>query len=337
MVGGAALALGLPYIFPGLATRSLLVLTAINVILVVSLDMLIGLTGLLSLGHAAFWGVGAYASALTAMRLGFPYPLALLAAVAAGAVAGGVVGIPALRLRGHHFSVVTFIVGIIATILMTNLVGLTRGPMGLPGIPFVTLQLFGWRHTFMTLVYKVGFYDLTLVFVALALWLRWRIGASSLGRALQAIKGDEDLARAIGIQAYRAKLTVFCISAGDRRRCRLPIRALRRLHQPGLLHLRSVLRPIRDEPRRRRGNRAGADHRPRIPHFNRRGAPKRLARPCGDHLRCGADRGHHPSSQRHRGGRVTPCEAPAEARVSAVPCRARVAAIRPSTAKGTSR
>lgn len=213
IVAGTLLAVALPYIFTGLATRSLLVLTAINVILVVSLDLLIGLTGLLSLGHAAFWGVGAYASALTAMRLGFPFPLALLAAIAAGGLAGAVVGLPALRLRGHHFSVVTFIVGIIATILMTNLVDLTRGPMGLPGVPFVTLQLFGWSHTFMTIVYKVGYYYFALFFVALALLLRWRIAASRLGRALQAIKGDEDLARAIGIQTYRVKLTVFCISA----------------------------------------------------------------------------------------------------------------------------
>ncbi|MEJ2288309.1 MAG: branched-chain amino acid ABC transporter permease [Deinococcales bacterium] len=213
IAGGAVLAMVLPYVFTGLAARSLLILTAINVILVVSLDLLIGLTGLLSLGHAAFWGVGAYASALTAMRLGFPFPLALLAAIAAGALAGAIVGAPALRLRGHHFSVVTFIIGIIVTILMTNLVGLTRGPMGLPGIPFASLHLFGWSHTFMTIVYKVGFYHLTLFFVALALLLRWRIAASRLGRALKAIKADEDLARAIGIQTFRVKLTVFCVSA----------------------------------------------------------------------------------------------------------------------------
>lgn len=213
ITGGAVLAAALPYVFTGLAARGLLVLTAINVILVVSLDLLIGLTGLLSLGHAAFWGVGAYASALTAMRLGFPFPLALLAAIVAGALAGAIVGVPALRLRGHHFSVVTFIIGIIVTILMTNLVGLTRGPMGLPGIPFASLHLFGWNHTFMTIIYKVGFYHLTLFFVALALLLRWRIAASRLGRALKAIKGDEDLARAIGIQTFRVKLTVFCVSA----------------------------------------------------------------------------------------------------------------------------
>ena len=213
ILGGAAVAAALPYIFTGLAARNLLVLTAINVILVVSLDLLIGLTGLLSLGHAAFWGVGAYASALTAMRLGFPFPLALLAAVAAGALAGVIVGIPALRLRGHHFSVVTFIIGIIVTILMTNLVSLTRGPMGLTGIPFASFHLFGWSHTFMTIVYKVGFYHVTLFFVALALLLRWRIASSRLGKALQAIKGDEDLARAIGIRTFRVKLTVFALSA----------------------------------------------------------------------------------------------------------------------------
>lgn len=213
MLAGAALAVALPYLLPSLVMRHLLVLTGINVILVASLDLLIGTSGLLSLGHAAFWGVGAYASALTAMRLGAPFPLALLAAAAAAALAGLVVGAPALRLKGHHFSVVTFIVGIIATILMTNLVDLTRGPMGLPGVPFATLRLLGWSHTFVTLVTKVGYYYLVLVFVALALWLRWRVNRSRLGRDLRAIRGDENLAMAIGVPAYRTKLTVFCLSA----------------------------------------------------------------------------------------------------------------------------
>lgn len=209
---GLAAAIAAPHVFTGLAARHLLVIIAINIILVASLDLLIGGAGLLSLGHAAFMGVGAYTSAIL-VKGGWAYPAGLLAAVAAAAIAGVVIGIPALRLKGHYFSVVTFIVGIIATILMTNLVDLTRGPMGLTGIPFVKFELFGWSHTFRTIVQKVGFYYVALAFAALALLLRWRVARSRFGRALAAIKGDENLAESVGIPTYRTKVAAFTLAA----------------------------------------------------------------------------------------------------------------------------
>src|SRR5690606_16561731 len=202
LVLGAAAAIAAPHVFDSLTARHLLVLIAINVILVSSLDLLIGGAGLLSLGHAGFMGVGAYASALL-VKAGWAFPLGIVAALVAAAVAGLVVGVPALRLKGHYFSVVAFIVGIILTILMPHMVDLTRGPMGLTGIPFARLELFGWEHTFRTIIEKVGYYYLTLVFVALALLLRWRLGRSRFGRALAAIKGDENLAESVGIATYR--------------------------------------------------------------------------------------------------------------------------------------
>lgn len=209
---GLAAALAAPHLFTGLAAQHMLVMIAINVVLVVSLDILVGGAGLISLGHAAFMGVGAYASALL-VKGGWAFPAGLLAAVVAAAVAGLIVGVPALRLRGHYFSVVTFIVGIIATILMTNLVDLTRGPMGLPGIPFVRLELFGWQHTFRSIVFKTGFYYLALACALLVLLVRWRLGRSRFGRSLAAIKGDENLAESVGIPTYRVKLTAFVVAA----------------------------------------------------------------------------------------------------------------------------
>lgn len=205
-------ALAAPHIFTGIAHRHLLVLIAINIILVVSLDLLIGGAGLISLGHAAFMGVGAYASALI-VKGGQPFGVGLLAAVIAAGLAGLIVGIPALRLRGHYFSVITFIVGIIITILMTNLDSLTRGPMGLTGIPFVKIQMFGIDHTFRTIINKVGYYYFVLGFAALAVLLRWRIGNSRFGRALTAIKGDENLAESVGVATYRVKVTAFTLAA----------------------------------------------------------------------------------------------------------------------------
>lgn len=212
VVIGLAAAIAAPHVFTGLTARHLLVIIAINVILVSSLDLLVGGAGLISLGHAAFMGVGAYTSAIL-VKGGVAFPLGLLAAFAAAALAGLVVGVPALRLKGHYFSVVTFIIGIIATILMINLVGLTRGPMGLPGIPFATVKLFGWSHTFKSIVFKVGFYYLALSFAVLTLLVRWRLSHSRFGRALAAIKGDENLAEAVGIPTYRTKVTAFVLAA----------------------------------------------------------------------------------------------------------------------------
>ncbi len=212
VVLGVSAAVAAPHLFTGLAAQHLLVIIAINVILVASLDLLVGGAGLISLGHAAFMGVGAYTSALL-VKGGSPFVLGLAAAVAAAAIAGVIVGVPALRLKGHYFSVVTFIVGIIATILMTNLVDLTRGPMGLPGIPFVTLKVFGWEHTFRSIVFKTGFYYIALGFAVLTLLLRWRVSRSRFGRSLAAIKGDENLAESVGIPTYRTKLAAFVLAA----------------------------------------------------------------------------------------------------------------------------
>lgn len=203
----------LPLLIKNIAHQNLLVLIGINVILVASLDLLIGQTGLISLGHAGFWGVGAYTSALLVMRQEAPFPLAVVAAGAAAAACGLFIGYPSLRLRGHYFVLVTFIFGIILTLLFTSLVGLTRGPMGLPGIPFARLEVPGvFSHTFNTFQSKVGYYYVVLVFAAVALWVRARIGRSRMGRALVAIREDEDLAPTVGIHVHRYKVLVFVVS-----------------------------------------------------------------------------------------------------------------------------
>ncbi len=210
-----AAALVLPYVFPTIASRNLLILIGINVILVASLDLLIGYTGLISLGHAGFWGIGAYTSALLAMHYRIPFPLALAAAAILAAVGGLFVGYPSLRLRHHYFVLVTFIFGIILTLLFTSLIGITRGPMGLPGIPFARLDLPPlFSHTFNTFQSKIGYYYLVLFFVVLILLLKERIVRTRMGQALIAIREEENLAMAIGIDAHRTKVAIFTISAG---------------------------------------------------------------------------------------------------------------------------
>jgi branched-chain amino acid transport system permease protein len=193
----------------------LLVVIAINIILVTSLDLLMGSTGLISLGHSGFMGIGAYTSALLVIHYRAPFPVALVAAVMTAALGGLFIGYPSLRLRHHYFVLVTFIFGIILTLLFTSLVGLTRGPMGLPGIPFATIELPGnIGHTFNTFQSKVDYYYLVLGFAVLGLWLRRRLLTARLGYALLGIREDENLAMAVGVDTHRYKVVVFVISTG---------------------------------------------------------------------------------------------------------------------------
>jgi len=206
LLGGAAL----PFLFTDISQRNLLVVIGINAILVTSLDLLVGYAGLMSLGHAGFWGIGAYTSALLVMNYSLPFPLALAAAAALAAACGVFIGYPSLRLRSHYFVLVTFISGIIVTLLLGSLVGLTRGPMGLPGIPFATLGLPGlFSHTFNTFQSKLGYYYLVLICLLVVLYLKERVGGSRMGRALVAIREDEELASAIGIDTHRYKVLAF--------------------------------------------------------------------------------------------------------------------------------
>lgn len=205
----------LPFVFPTIAQRNLLILIGINVILVASLDLLVGYTGLTSLGHSGFMGIGAYTSALLVMRYHAPFPLALLAAMLMAAAGGFFIGYPSLRLRHHYFVLVTFIFGIIMTLLFTSLIGVTRGPMGLPNIPFATLAIPGvFSHTFNTFQSKIPYYYLVLLFVVLVLVLKQRIVRARMGQALIAIKEEENLAMAIGIDTHRYKVLIFAISTG---------------------------------------------------------------------------------------------------------------------------
>ncbi|MDQ7843426.1 MAG: branched-chain amino acid ABC transporter permease [Armatimonadota bacterium] len=208
-----AAAAAAPFVFPTIAQRHLLILIAINVILVASLDLLMGTAGLLSLGHAGFMGIGAYTSALLALHYRIPFLLALAAAALAGGLAGLFIGYPSLRLRHHYFVLVTFIFGIILTLLFTSLVGVTRGPMGLPGIPFATIGLpqVG-AHTFNTFRSKVDYYYLVAGAAGGVLWLRGRLVRGRLGAALIAIREEEQLAMAVGIPTHRYKVLAFVIS-----------------------------------------------------------------------------------------------------------------------------
>jgi len=203
-------ALILPMIFRSDLVCHFLVLIGINVILVVSLDMVVGHTGLASLGHAGFMGIGAYSCVLLVMDFGVPFLIALLIGMLIAGFFGLLIGYPSLRLKGHYFTIVTFICGIVFTLFFSNLVDITRGPMGIPGIPVPQIGISDKLSvSFDT---KESYYYLVLVFLLFVVFLKYRLYHSRMGRALLAIRENEDLAKSVGVRTHFYKVTIFAVS-----------------------------------------------------------------------------------------------------------------------------
>ena len=174
-------------------------------ILGVSLNLLLGYGGLVSMSHGAFFGVGAYAAALTARHLGWPFPLTLLAAVAVTTLLAGGVTFPALRVRGEYLILLTLALQMVLYELMLSWVDLTEGRTGVSAIPRPTL--FG-----RTLVTPAQFLPLIAGCAALVFAIGYRLGESPLGRVLKAMRDDERATLAIGKSVLRYKVLVFSLS-----------------------------------------------------------------------------------------------------------------------------
>lgn len=192
--------------------------TAIWCIAVLGLGILVGFTGQVSVAHASFFGIGAYASALLALKGGLPFWACLPLAGLTAAAVGLLVGYPFLRLRGHYFAISTLAFCILMEYIFANWRFLTYGPPGVTmgpgqvsGIPFAKIGLPGaGEFVFDT---KTSAYYLALFFLVIAVYAVRRLLASTAGRALLAMREDEDLAKAIGIDPVRAKLFAFFLSA----------------------------------------------------------------------------------------------------------------------------
>lgn len=183
-----------------------LTLVGIYIILTLSLNLLVGYTGLPALGHIAFACVGAYTSSLLALNYGvspwFGLPLGALLA----AFLGVVIALPSLRLRGDYLALATFGFGIIVYSVTKNWVELTRGPMGLPGIPKFALFGFELQPTWSYLL-------LVVLFTVLTTFVIGRVVNSPFGRVLVSIREDEIASLSIGKNVNRYKLIAFVIGA----------------------------------------------------------------------------------------------------------------------------
>ena len=173
-----------------------------------SLDVIVGYTGIPSLGHAAFSLIGAYTSSLLALNLGVSPWLGLLAGGILASIAGVIVTFPALRLKGDYLALATFGFSIIAYSVAKNWVGLTRGPMGLPGIPQFEIKLLGisfslskvWQYLILVIVIAV------VTYLLLSMLLR-----RPFGRVLKSIREDEIASQTLGKDTPLFKLKVFMV------------------------------------------------------------------------------------------------------------------------------
>jgi branched-chain amino acid transport system permease protein len=184
----------------------IIVISGIYIILALSLNLIVGFTGLPALGHAAFSCIGAYTSSLLALNLGLsPWVGLILGACLAG-LSGVIIGYPAVRLKGDYLALATFGLGVIVYSIAKNWVSLTRGPMGLPGIPGFSIFGYELSEIWQYLV-LVGFFVLITIFVIN------RIVKSPFGRVLRSIREDEVASEALGKDVNKHKLIVFVVGA----------------------------------------------------------------------------------------------------------------------------
>jgi branched-chain amino acid transport system permease protein len=183
-----------------------LVMVGIYAILALSLNLLIGYSGIFSLAHAAIYGIGAYASALAALKLGLGFWGGMVVAAGVGAFASALVAIPSLRVAGDYYVVASFGLQVVVLAVFMNWTDLTNGHAGLPGIP--RPNLFGW-----VIDQPFEYVFLATAFAVLTYAICWRLTRSAFGRVLQAIRDDEIAAQAMGKNVVLVKIVIACISS----------------------------------------------------------------------------------------------------------------------------
>ncbi|MFZ2989915.1 ABC transporter permease subunit [Ideonella sp.] len=177
----------------------------IYAIVLFGLDIVVGYTGQVSLGHAGLFGIGAYTAGVLVLKLGASLWLTLPAAIAITAAFGAVLALPALRVTGPYLAMVTLAFGTIVQILINEMTFLTEGPMG---ITLTKPSLFGHRLD------ETEFYWVVVVMLVASLIVVHRILRSHLGRAFEALRGSPVASDCMGVSVYKYKVYAFVISAG---------------------------------------------------------------------------------------------------------------------------
>ncbi|MFC2970250.1 branched-chain amino acid ABC transporter permease [Acidimangrovimonas pyrenivorans] len=207
----AALIVVLPFFFPSGYYYRVGALIFVNALAVIGLVILIGFAGQISLGHAGFAGIGAYACALAPAQFGIHPALALVLGAALSGVIAALIGRPILRLKGYYLGVATLGFGILMAMVLTNERALTGGPDGME------VAKLGLRSALRSMGWRVSggefWYALCGIALVIGAWLALNLYDGPTGRAMRALHGSEVAARTVGIDVARIKLQAFVISA----------------------------------------------------------------------------------------------------------------------------
>jgi len=190
-------------------TTGIITSALIYIILGLGLNIVVGLGGLLNLGYAAYFGVGAYTYAILNMNFGVDFWVALPLGGIASALFGFIVGLPVLRLKGDYLAIVTLGFGEMTRIVTENFDSLTNGSSGIAKIP--KPSFFG--HTFGYFGSTRYIYLIALAVVILVIFIVWRMENSRVGRSWVAMREDDIACESMGIDLHKSKLTLFIISA----------------------------------------------------------------------------------------------------------------------------
>lgn len=184
------------------------IFAGIYALLALGLNLVWGLAGLVNLGLAGFFALGAYASALATVRLGWPIAGGVALSFVAAAAAGAGLMLVTLRLRGDYLAIITLGFAEAVRLVASNEIWLTRGTDGISGIPGP------WRGTLQPAQFNERYLLLVIIAVAVVLWLMERLRASPYGRVLRAIRDDDQVAAVAGKFVARFKIEAFAVAAG---------------------------------------------------------------------------------------------------------------------------
>lgn len=200
-----AILMVLPFVLPNSFYLDLAIRMAINAVIVLGLNLLIGFAGQISLGHAGFLGIGAYASAVLPTHFGWHPLLAMLAGAVATAVLATVVARPIFKLKGNYLAMATLGLGIIINIALRNESQWTGGPDGM-AVP--AFSLLGFDLT----TDKQWYWVVSFILVV-SVWASLNLIDSPFGRALRALHGSEVASQVVGVDVARYKVVIFVMSA----------------------------------------------------------------------------------------------------------------------------
>ena len=195
----------LPFVLPNNFYVDLAIRMAINAVIVLGLNLLIGFAGQISLGHAGFLGIGAYATAALPTHFGWHPLLALGAGAVAAGLLAAIVARPIFKLKGHYLAMATLGLGIIINIVVRTEARWTGGPdgMSVPPMSLAGFEISGDKH----------WYWIVAILLSVSVWASLNLIDSPFGRALRALHGSEVASKVVGVDVVRYKVAIFVLSA----------------------------------------------------------------------------------------------------------------------------